>query len=86
VDGIYPSWYARFVKGMREPILVEDKRLTKWQESARKDIERAFGALVQQNKFKAMAYPIHLWIFNVLCTVWQPPAVLFCTTCVFKKE
>jgi hypothetical protein len=56
VDGIYPR-YTRFVKGMREPILEEDKRFTKWQESARKDIERAFGAL--QNKFKAIAHPIH---------------------------
>jgi hypothetical protein len=43
---------------MREPILEEDKRFTKkWQESARKDIERAFGAL--QNKFQAIAYPIY---------------------------
>jgi hypothetical protein len=41
---------------MREPILEEDKRFTKWQEeSARKDIERAFCAL--QNKFKAIAHP-----------------------------
>jgi hypothetical protein len=56
VDGIYPR-YTRFVKGMREPILEEDKRFTKWQESARKDIERAFGVL--QCKFKAIAYPIH---------------------------
>jgi hypothetical protein len=56
VDGIYPR-YTRFVKGMKEPILEEDKRFTKWQESARKDIERAFGVL--QCKFKAIAYPIY---------------------------
>jgi hypothetical protein len=56
VDGIYPR-YTRFVKGMRQPILEEDKRFTKWQESARKDIERAFGVL--QCRFKAIAYPIH---------------------------
>jgi hypothetical protein len=56
VDGIYPR-YTRFVKGMRDPILEEDKRFTKWQESARKDIERAFGVL--QCRFKAIAYPIH---------------------------
>jgi hypothetical protein len=30
VDGIYPR-YTRFVKGVREPILEEDKRFTKWQ-------------------------------------------------------
>jgi hypothetical protein len=56
VDGIYPR-YTRFVKGMRNPILEEDKKFTKWQESARKDIERAFGVL--QCRFKAIAYPIH---------------------------
>jgi hypothetical protein len=56
VDGIYPR-YTRFVKGMRDPILEQDKRFTKWQESARKDIERAFGVL--QCRFKAIAYPIH---------------------------
>jgi hypothetical protein len=57
VDGIYYPQYTRFVKGMREPILEEDKRFTKWQESARKDITRAFGVL--QCKFRAIAYPIH---------------------------
>jgi hypothetical protein len=56
VDGIYPR-YTRFVKGMRNPILEKDKRFTNWQESARKDIERAFGVL--QCRFKAIAYPIH---------------------------
>jgi hypothetical protein len=44
VDGIYPR-YSRFVKGIKEPIGLQEKDYTKWQEGARKDIERAFGVL-----------------------------------------
>ena len=57
VDGIYPS-YSRFVKGYKEPIGHFQKALTSWQESARKDIERAFGVL--QLKFQCIARPIVL--------------------------
>lgn len=60
VDGIYPP-YCRFVKGMKEPLSLPEKIFTAWQESVRKDIERAFGVL--QAKFQVLArplYPIHL--------------------------
>ena len=57
VDGIYPR-YSRFVKALKEPITDEEKALTTAQESARKDVERAFGNL--QAKFQAMAKPILL--------------------------
>ena len=57
VDGIYPR-YSRFVKSMKEPTTREEKAMTKFQEAARKDIERAFGVL--QGKFQAMARPIVL--------------------------
>lgn len=56
-DGIYPK-YSRFVRGMKQPIGEEESRFTAWQESARKDVERAFGVL--QCKFKAISSPIHL--------------------------
>ena len=56
-DGIYPR-YSRVVKGIKEPITEEEKALTTAQESARKDVERAFGNL--QAKFQAMATPILL--------------------------
>jgi hypothetical protein len=57
VDGIYPR-YTRFVKAVREPVTDQEKRFTGWQESARKDVERAFGVL--QGRFKkAIAYKIH---------------------------
>lgn len=56
-DGIYPR-YARFVKGLKVPLTEEQKRFTAWQESARKDIERAFGVL--KEKFQWVSCPIKL--------------------------
>jgi hypothetical protein len=44
VDGIYPK-FSRFVKGIKEPTTNIEKRYTAWQESCRKDVERAFGVL-----------------------------------------
>ena len=43
-DGIYPE-YATFVKTFTDPIDNKRKHFKKKQESARKDIERAFGVL-----------------------------------------
>ena len=56
VDGIYPK-YNRFVKAVLEPRNHEWK-FTKWQEAARKDIERAFGVL--QRRWQCVARPIYL--------------------------
>lgn len=57
VDGIYPK-YSRFVRGLKEPLTKIERVFTSWQESARKDIERAFGVL--QGKFQFMTRPIML--------------------------
>ena len=57
VDGIYPS-YSRFVKSIREPVGSEERNYSEFQESSRKDIERAFGVL--QCKFQAIHRPINL--------------------------
>jgi hypothetical protein len=46
------------VKGYKHPATDEESKFTGWQESARKDIERAFGVL--QSKFKVLSYPIHM--------------------------
>nr|XP_043633533.1 protein ALP1-like [Erigeron canadensis] len=43
-DGIYPRW-ATHVKVMPYPTETNDKKFKKVQESARKDVERAFGVL-----------------------------------------
>lgn len=81
VDGIYPK-YSRFVKAVQCPILEEDKKFTAWQESARKDIERAFGVL--QCKFKAIALPIYFMdqkcIYNMVAT-----CLIFHNMCVQER-
>ena len=56
VDGIYPR-YSRFVKGIPMPLTAQEIAFTEWQESSRKDIERAFGVL--QCRFQVMARPFH---------------------------
>ena len=46
-DGVYPL-YSRFAKPVKQPLTMMQKRYTKWQESARKAIERAFGILKER--------------------------------------
>jgi hypothetical protein len=58
VDGIYPP-IARFVKTLSFPIGHVKKLFAKWQESARKDVERAFGVLTR--KFQILARPLEYW-------------------------
>jgi hypothetical protein len=58
VDGIYPS-YSRFVKGIKLPITNQEKNFTGWQERARKDIERAFGAMKATWQFVAKPIMLH---------------------------
>ena len=66
VDGIYPE-YSRFVRGMTLPTSVVEKRFTGWQESTRKDIERAFGVL--QIKWKSIQYPILMMDLKSICSM-----------------
>ncbi|XP_050211747.1 uncharacterized protein LOC126661908 [Mercurialis annua] len=44
VDGIYPSW-SIFIKTIPSPQTNKHKQFATTQESARKDVERAFGVL-----------------------------------------
>ena len=57
-DGIYPTW-AVFVKTISQPMTQKHKLFAKAQESARKDIERAFGVL--QARFQIIDKPCKLW-------------------------
>jgi antitoxin component of RelBE/YafQ-DinJ toxin-antitoxin module len=57
-DGIYPE-ITRFVKTISVPISSTEKAYKKWQEGARKDVERSFGVL--QSKFRWVTRPIELW-------------------------
>ncbi len=66
VDGIYPD-LARFVKTIDQTVSADSKKFATWQESARKDIERAFGVL--QRKFYVIKKPFELWHKNEISNV-----------------
>lgn len=57
-DGIYPQW-ATFVKTIPEPREIKKKHFARCQESARKDVERAFGVL--QARFAIVRGPGRFW-------------------------
>ena len=57
-DGIYPDWPA-FVKTIRNPYDVRTQHFATIQESARKDIERAFGVL--QKRWGVVRGPAYGW-------------------------
>lgn len=54
-DGIYPSW-STFVKAYKYPTDPREKKFKKLQESARKDVERAFGVL--KGKWGILSRPL----------------------------
>ena len=57
-DGIYPEW-AAFMKTIPLPQTEKHKLFAKYQEGARKDVERAFGVL--QSRFTIVRRPARLW-------------------------
>ncbi|XP_023640335.1 uncharacterized protein LOC111831056 [Capsella rubella] len=57
-DGIYPDW-ATFIQSIRLPQTPKHSLFAKRQESARKDVERAFGVL--QSRFAMVKNPCLLW-------------------------
>ncbi|KAI3770909.1 hypothetical protein L6452_02057 [Arctium lappa] len=57
-DGIYPSW-STFVKSITFPTIEKHKLFAQCQESARKDVERAFGVL--QTRFAFIRHPCLVW-------------------------
>jgi hypothetical protein len=73
VDGIYPS-LSRFIKAIKAPIYDDEKSFTAWQESARKDIERAFGVL--QCQWQCVSRPIHLMKMESIATMIAASLIL----------
>ncbi|SPT17435.1 unnamed protein product [Triticum aestivum] len=57
-DGIYPQW-STFVKTISKPQGGKRKRFSQMQESARKDVERAFGVL--QSRWGIVQNPAVSW-------------------------
>ncbi len=66
VDGIYPE-LSRFMKTIQEPVGRNASRYARWQESAQKDVERAFGVL--QCKFYVLVRKIELWYVGNIANV-----------------
>jgi Plant transposon protein len=58
VDGIYPEW-SIFVNTYSTPINSKQKKFARYQERVRKDIECAFGVLVQ--RFHVLQRPLRGW-------------------------
>lgn len=65
-DGIYPPWPI-FVQGFSQPDNEMKRSFTAMQESARKDVERAFGVLKQ--RWHIIARPSNLWLQSDMKTV-----------------
>ncbi|XP_042051429.1 uncharacterized protein LOC121796701 [Salvia splendens] len=57
-DGIYPPW-AAFIKSITSPQTQKRKLFAQFQESIRKDVERAFGVL--QARFAYLRRPCLVW-------------------------
>ncbi|XP_071688308.1 protein ALP1-like [Rutidosis leptorrhynchoides] len=60
-DGIYPDW-TTLIKGYSTPIEEPRKKFTKFQASARKDVERTFGVL--QGRFAILKTPAQVMSVN----------------------
>jgi hypothetical protein len=74
-DGIYPQW-TTLVKTIPNLVGEKRKRFTQQQESARKDVEPAFGVL--QSRWGIVRYPARTWSTRQLWEVM--------TTCVIMHN
>jgi hypothetical protein len=67
-DGIYPNW-STFVKPIPRPLGAKRKYFASKQESARKDVERAFGVL--QSRFAIVRGPVRYWDEETLANIMK---------------
>ena len=72
-DGIYPEW-ATFVKTISRPQSAKHKLYANYQESARKDVERAFGVL--QKRWAIIRHPARLWEQHELANIMYACVIL----------
>jgi Plant transposon protein len=73
VDGIYPEW-SIFVNTYTNPIEPKKRTFAKKQESARKDVECAFGVLVQ--RFHVLQRPLRGWYQEDLVNIVHACVIL----------
>ena len=67
-DEIYPNW-STFVKIIPRPLGAKRKYFTSKQESARKDVERAFGVL--QSRFAIVRGLVRYWDEETLANIMK---------------
>ncbi|KAL9346423.1 hypothetical protein Peur_061276 [Populus x canadensis] len=67
-DEIYPNW-STFVKTIPRPLGAKRKYFASKQESARKDVERAFGVL--QSRFAIVRGPVRYWDEETLANIMK---------------
>ncbi|XP_061962544.1 uncharacterized protein LOC133683047 [Populus nigra] len=67
-DEIYPNW-STFVKTVPRPLGAKRKYFASKQESARKDVERAFGVL--QSRFAIVRGPVRYWDEETLANIMK---------------
>lgn len=67
-DEIYPNW-STFVKTIPKPLGAKRKYFASKQESARKDVERAFGVL--QSCFAIIRGPVQYWDEETLANIMK---------------
>ncbi|KAK9052724.1 hypothetical protein SSX86_029354 [Deinandra increscens subsp. villosa] len=72
-DGIYPKWRT-FVKTIPTPQGNKNKNFAKAQESARKDVERAFGVL--QQRFAIIRGPSRMFKVKELTNIMKTCVIL----------
>jgi hypothetical protein len=65
-DGIYPDW-AIFVKTFQCPLDEKESYFAQCQESARKDVERAFAVLIL--RFQILQRAIRMWYLEDICNL-----------------
>ena len=67
-DVIYPNW-STFVKTIPRPLGAKRKYFANKQESARKDVERAFGVL--QSRLAIVREPVRYWDEETLAYIMK---------------
>jgi len=72
-DGIYPPW-ATLVKSISLPMGNKRKYFAKAQESARKDVERTFGAF--QSRFAIVRQPGRVWDTETLALIMRACVIM----------
>jgi hypothetical protein len=82
-DGIYPEWPI-FVKTYSEPHDTASKAFTTRQEEVRKDVECAFGIIIQ--KFQILQRPLRGWYVDNIKDLLDCCVILHNMTIAFKDD